>query len=160
MLWFVGFNFIWPYSAEGYEKMIQKLTPLTGHWKTHSTYTESGVEAQGDLKIRWILGGQWLLIEFVGQHPKRTVWEAYALIKYDSKKHCYLSFSFFDENSPVTMTGSWITPHTVRFLTKTENGSSGIDYTIKKDGTIYQENWMCSDQGKPQILLKTVYRRK
>ena len=101
-----------------------------------------------------------MYIEFVGKHPERSVWEAYAFIKYDPKKHCYLSYSFFDKNSPSTMTGSWINPRTVRFKIKTETGMSGIDYTVKKDGTIYQENWKLSDQGERHILLKTVYKRK
>jgi len=160
MFWITEFSLLLPASVNNTGKMIKKLKPLIGNWKTHSHYPDSGMEAYGELKIRWILGGQWMFVEFIGQHPERSVWEAYALIKYDSKKSCYLSYSFFNENNPITMTGSWISSTTVRFKIKTNEGISGIDYTVKEDGTIYQENWLAPAQGERQVLLKTLYRKK
>lgn len=147
-------------STEEHCQMMKKLKPLIGNWKTHSRYPDSGLEVNGDLKIRWILGGQWMFVEFVGQHPERSVWEAYALIKFDIKEKCYLSYSFFNEKSPVIMTGSWITNNTIRFETKIKTGISGIDYTVNSDGTIYQENWYIPDHGKKEVLLNTDYIRK
>ena len=139
---------------------MKKLTPLIGKWKTISLYPEKGLKVPGDLEYRWVLGKDYMLCDFVGRHPEREYWAAIAMIKFDADKNRYLSYEFFNAADPTIMTGYWISPSTIRFEIKDENGSAGIDYTVKKDGSIYQENWALP-KGKPKrITLKTDYTRK
>jgi len=138
---------------------MKKLEPFIGKWKTLSLFPGKDIQAPGDLEYRWVLGKEWLFVEFKGEHPLRPVWEAYAMIKYEPQKKCYLSFDFFNKNDPITMTGTWISPQTIRFETAAETGRSGIDYTINQDGTVYQENWLELKGQERKITLKTNYTR-
>lgn len=138
---------------------MKKLKPFVGKWKTRSIYPEKGLEVSGDLEYRWILGKNWMLVEFVGKHPERAFWEAYAMIKFDKSRNCYISYDFFNANDPIIMAGIWISPKTLRFETENGKGKSGIDYTLKKDGTIFQENWFIPKNKKKKITLKTFYTK-
>jgi len=138
---------------------MEKLAPFIGKWKTVSLYPERGLKVPGKLEYRWVLGKNWVLVIFEGQHPERKYWEAIAMIKFDVEKKCYISHDFFNEMDPILMTGFWITPRTLRFEMKDDGGSSGIDYTVKSDGTIYQENWILPMRKSKKITLKTIYTR-
>lgn len=139
---------------------MKKLTPLIGKWKTISLYPEKGLKVPGDLEYRWVLGKNWVLCDFVGQHPEREYWAAVAMIKFDAAKNRYLSYDFFNADDPIIMTGRWISQATIRFEVKGDNQDSGIDYTVKKDGSIYQENWVIPKGKTKRITLKTDYTRK
>lgn len=146
-------------AADVASEAMQKMTPFVGKWKTVSLYPERGLKVPGELEYRWVLGKNWVLVIFVGQHPERKYWEAIAMIKFDVEKKCYISHDFFNEMDPVQMIGFWVTPRTLRFEMKDTDGSSGIDYTLKSDGTIYQENWILPKGKKRKITLKTDYTR-
>jgi hypothetical protein len=138
---------------------MEKLAPFIGKWKTVSLYPGRGLQVPGELEYRWVLGKNWVLVIFTGQHPEREYWAAIAMIKFDPIKKCYISHDFFNEGDPIQMTGFWITPTTIRFEIKDEKGSSGIDYTVKPDGAIYQENWILPKGKGRKITLKTDYTR-
>ena len=138
---------------------MNKLRPLVGKWKTVSTHPEKDLKVAGDLEYSYVLGGHWLMVRFVGDHPQRSFWEAVAMIRYDPDRKSYVSFSFFNMGDPVRMTGRWISDATIRFSTKDADRSWGIDYTIQKDGTIYQENWAIASGGPKRITLMTRYTR-
>jgi hypothetical protein len=148
-------------SGDMFTEQMKKLEPFVGKWKTRSVYPGKDAVIPGDLEYRWVLGKNWMMVEFVGQHPERAFWEAYAMIKFDTAKNSYISYDFFNAKDPTTMTGTWIGPQTLRFETRDEKGNSegGIDYTIKADGTIYQENWRIDKDNHRQITLKTDYTR-
>ena len=74
-----------PSSAEA----MQKLSPFIGQWQTLSWYPNRNLKVPGHLEYRWVLGKHWILVEFVGQHPEKEFWEAYALIKFDISKNCF-----------------------------------------------------------------------
>ncbi len=138
---------------------MQKMAPFIGKWKTVSLYPERGLMVPGQLEYRWVLGKNWVLVIFEGQHPERKYWEAIAMIRYDPEKKCYISHDYFNERDPVLMTGFWINSRTIRFEIRDDNGSSGIDYTVNPDGSIYQENWILPKGKERKVTLKTDYTR-
>ena len=148
-------------SVDAFTEQMKKLEPFVGKWKTQSFYPGKDTAVPGELEYRWILGKNWLFIEFVGQHPERAFWEAYAMIKFDTAKNHYVSYAFFNANDPSIMIGSWISIDTFREESKDEKGNStdGIDYTFKKDGSIYQENWIIDKNQERKITLKTYYTK-
>ena len=139
------------------EDMLKKMTPFIGKWKTCSVFVDSGLEVKGNLEYRFVLGGHWIHVEFVGNHPSRPFWQAYVMIKYDEKKQSYVSHAFFSSGDPEMMNGHWISGKTLRFESKNE--AMGIDYTINDDGTIYQENWIKPKGGEKKLTLKTSYTK-
>jgi hypothetical protein len=144
------------------KEQMKKMEPFLGKWKTKSTYPGTKLTIPGKLEYRWVLGKSYMMIEFVGQHPEREYWEAYAMIKYDPVKKKYISWDFFNANNPETSYGYWLSTDTVRFEGKTKKGTWGIDYTLKKGKTgvtVYQENWAKPKNGKRKITLKTDYIR-
>lgn len=148
------------YAGDEAKEQMKKMEPFLGKWITKSVYPDKNLTVPGKLEYRWILGKNYMMIEFVGNHPEREYWEAYAMIKYDKKKKKYVSFDFFDEGDPVVSVGYWMSKDTVRF--EAEDQSWGIDYTLKKSkaGTVvYQENWVKPKDGKRKITLKTDYTR-
>lgn len=140
--------------------MMKKLLPLAGKWQTTSVSQKTGFKAPGNLEYRYVLGGDWMFVEFIGKHPKRKIWQAYVMIKYDIEKKCYVSWDFFNKNDPVLMTGKWVKNNTLRFESEHDGVLSGIDYTIKKDKTIYQENWVINKEKNHKVTLKTHYKRR
>ncbi len=145
-------------SADTLTSEMQRLQPFVGKWKTRSVYPDSGLTAPGVLEYRWILGGKWLFIEFIGKHPKRKHWGAYSFIRHDKDRKCYLCYDIYDETAPILSTGYWIDKQTIRFEDRNAKIHWGIDYTIRRDGSIYQENWVMRE-GKRSITLKTTYKR-
>jgi len=142
------------------QEQMNKLEPLVGKWKTLSFFTGKAEGIPGELEYRRVLGKNWLLVEFVGKHPEREYWEAYVMIKFDATKNAYVAYSFFGVDGPVIQTGSWVSEKTFRLEIRDEKGnSSGIDYNVKDDGTIYQENWLLDKDNQRQIRLKTVYTK-
>jgi hypothetical protein len=139
---------------------MKKFTPFIGKWKTLSLYPDRGLQVPGDLEYRWVLGKDWVLCDFVGRHPERNYWAAIAMIKFDAAKNRYISYDFFNADDPTTMTGHWISSSTIRFEVTDDNGSSGIDYSVTEDGSIYQENWVLPKGKTKRITLKTDYTRK
>ena len=152
------FSTIFTYGATKTGAM-DKFKPFIGKWETQSLYPDTGLKVPGDLEYRWVLGKNWVLCDFVGRHPERKYWAAIAMIKFDVSKNRYISYDFFNADDPVIMTGYWLSAKTIRFEMKNDEGSSGIDYTVKEDGSIYQENWVRKGTTK-NITLKTDYSRK
>ena len=154
--------FLWSFarSGETLSSEMSRFHPFIGKWNTVSIFPESGLRVVGELEYRWVLGKNWVMVEFVGKHPEREYWEAYALIRHDSRGKHYVSYDFFNEKDPVQMIGKWISPRTLRFEISDKKSRSGIDYTIQDNGTVYQENWI-EDPGKgKKITLRTYYSRK
>lgn len=149
-------------SGDLFTGQMKKLEPLVGKWKTQSFIPGKEAAIPGELEYRWVLGKNWLFIEFVGQHPDRDFWEAYVMIKFDTTKNHYKSYAFFTADNPTIMTGNWISTKTFRLEIKDDKGKSlsGIDYTVKADDTIYQENWIIEKNGRKKITLKTYYKRR
>jgi hypothetical protein len=141
------------------DEAMDRLSPFMGKWKTTSLFPGSGEKVEGDLEYSWVLGKKWIKVEFKGNHPERDYWEAYVMIKFDQEKNQYRSYDFFSANDPVIMSGRWISPVTIRFEFLDDRPGWGIDYTIKKDGTITQENWQITDNNQKKITLLTDYRR-
>lgn len=135
----------------------KKLDFLVGNWKTVSTFPATGAQGTGDLSYRWVLGGAWLKVEYYGKRPDNRLWEAHGMIKYDPGKGHYISIVFFDSEGPYTFNGHWLDEKTIRFEIEMNGTKSGIDYTRKDDGTVYQENWRLSPEGERQVTLKTNY---
>jgi hypothetical protein len=152
----IFFNSFFVLNAGTDKDFMKKLEPFVGKWKTLSIYQESGIKAPGLLEYRWILGKKWMFIEFTGNHPNKKNWGAYGFFRYDEEKKCYISYDIFNENEPTYTTGYWLNDKTLRFE---EKGKWGIDYTIKPDGSIYQENWKRDKKSKRIITLKTDYLR-
>ena len=157
LLFGVGFmNFLGALDNNN-DDMMRKLSPFVGKWKTRSVFPESGQVVHGKLEYKFVLGGNWVHIKFVGKHPDRPFWEAIAMIKFDRKKNGYVSYAFFNADEPGIMAGRWISKKTFRLESKNEKGAMGIDYTVKQDGSIYQENWIVPKGGKRKITLRTNY---
>ncbi len=159
VLFLIIFNFSICLKADSTSDKMKRLTPFLGKWKTLSIYQNNGLKAPGVLEYKWILGKKWMFIEFIGKHPKRKVWGAYGFFRYDQKRKCYISYDIFDENEPAFTTGYWLKDKTLRFEDKNNKKPWGIDYTIKKDGSIYQENWLINKDKKRIITLKTYYTK-
>jgi len=142
-------------------EQMKKMEPFIGKWKTQSFYTGKQEEIPGEIEYRRVLGNNWLQIEFIGRHPQRDYWEAYVMITFEPKKNSYIAYSFFNADEPTIMNGMWISANTFRLGKPNEKGkmNNGIDYTIKKDGTIFQENWTLDKNGQRQIRLHTTYTR-
>ena len=138
---------------------IQRMEPFIGKWKTVSWYPDRELRVPGKLEYRWVLGKNWVLVIFIGQHPEREYWEAIAMIRFDPVKNCYISHDFFNDGDPIVMVGYWISKKTLRFEIKDDKGLSGIDYTVKEDGSIFQENWIVRKGKKKKVTLKTTYAR-
>ncbi len=146
-------------SGETTNQEMKKLEPFIGTWNTLSVYPDSGLEIPGKLTNRWALGKNWMLLEFDGKHPKRPFWAAVVMYTYDAAKKRYIAHSFYSADGPIIFEGHWLSPTTISYSRTTEKSTSGIDYTIKPDGTIYQENWSTPTGQKRKITLKTTYTR-
>jgi hypothetical protein len=142
-----------------YEDGQSKLNFLAGEWKTVSEFTSSGMKVEGNLTYYWVIGGEWLHCRFIGNHPDRPYWEAVAMMRFDSESGRYVSVAFFNDQMPVTMYGIAVGENTIRFERTIDDGKTGIDYTDKGNGTVYQENWI-EINGERTITLKTDYTAK
>lgn len=135
----------------------QRLDFLAGSWTTLSE-TVKGDTIPGTLEYQWVLGKQWLRVVFIGEPDDGRVWEAYAMVKYDSESGEYVSYAFFNANDPVRYRGYPVDDSTLRFEYEGAEGTVGIDYHNRGDGTVYQENWSLSPGGERTITLRTTYR--
>lgn len=147
------------YASTGSGQTIERLTPFIGKWKTLSLFPESGERVSGNIEYSWVLGKNWVKVEFKGNHPERDYWEAHAMIRFDRMKNYYLSYDFFNTSDPILMIGRWISPDTIRFEFQDEEQHWGIDYTVRQDGTIYQENWQIMTDHQKKITLQTEYQK-
>ena len=134
----------------------RRLDFLAGRWSTMSE-TGQGISIPGTLEYEWVLGGQWLKVVFVGQPEDGRVWEAYAMVKYEPTSSEYVSYAFFNANDPIRYRGYPLDGTTLRFEHETADGTFGIDYTDRGDGTVYQENWAMSPGGERTVTLRTTY---
>ena len=150
-----------PVVAQELSAEHQAIDFLTGRWATESEIIPTGELAPGDLEYKWVLGGLWMQVEFHGQHPGGAVWEAHVMMQYDYASSLYRAFAFFNGQEPYLYTGSMLDERTFRISHTSENGAqTGIDYRNNGDGTVYQENWLLSDDGQRRVTLKTEYSRK
>jgi len=160
LIFLICFTFLIPlHAVEQVVEPMKKMEPFVGKWKTLSLYPDKGLKVPGVLEYRWVLGENWLMVDFVGDHPQRDFWAAIAMIKFDAKKNRYISYEYFNADDPTIMTGYWLNEKTIRFEVTGDTGSSGIDYTLTEEGAVYQENWVHSKKGKRKITLKTDYTR-
>jgi hypothetical protein len=143
-------------TQEGVEE-LQKLGFLEGYWKTRSEFTRDGTIAYGTLRYEWVLGGNWLKVTFIGDHPSGRVWEAHGMIGKNYDAEGFIGHIFFGPDDPVVYTGLMINENTYRMETTFNGVTSGIDYINRSDGTVYQENWVLDAQGSRRITLKTTY---
>jgi hypothetical protein len=146
-------------AEDGSDEFMKKLQPLIGKWKTESLLLNKNVKAPGDLQYRYVLGGRFVLCEFVGKHPDKPVWEAIVMITYDPAKGHYLGHSYFNSDQPMIMTGSFSKPHVFTLEYQSETVHFGIDYQFKTNGLIYQENWAIDPSGQRKITMKTDYKK-
>lgn len=132
---------------------------LIGDWVTSSEWPD-GRTAPGALRYEWVLGGGWMHVRFVGDHPDAPVWEAVAMQRFNSDTGEYESYSFPPGGPPVRYRGSLPEPGLFRIeITDDQGVRSGIDYHAREDGGVYQENWVQPPDGDREVTLRTRYRR-
>ena len=124
---------------------------LSGTWRTVSTFIASGAEAPGTLTYKWVLGGEWMRIEFVGKHPQRDVWEAHGLMRWDPERKVIVSYVVFGPNDVSMMTGQPIEGGGISLTATTDGRAFGIDYHPRGENAVYQENWAIDVNGERQV---------
>ncbi|MCB1044034.1 MAG: hypothetical protein KDC35_13905 [Acidobacteria bacterium] len=134
------------------ENPLEKMSFLIGHWHTESRY-EDGTLATGDLKYEWVLGGSWIKFTFVGQHPKRPMWEAHGMIR-ATDEGTFESYAFFSSDDPLVMHGHLLDDGRIRFTYLEDQ--AGIDYIPSATGA-KQENWRLED-GEHMVVMTTTYQ--
>lgn len=136
----------------------QRIGFLIGEWDTVSR-TPDGEVRDGRLTYRWVLGGAWMRVEFVGDVPDGVVWEAHVMQRWNPDAGEYEAWVFASDGPPVQYRGSSDGPGHLGIHAMSADGvASGIDYHRRDDGTVYQENWAVRG-GVRQITLTTTYRR-
>ena len=147
----------WTTADESAEKeAVESLNFLVGTWHTESTWPENGEQAPGTLTYEWVLGGTWLKITFIGEHPTRPVWEAHGMIRYLPQKKRYEAIIFAGPDEPINLKGTILENGALRFEMENDGILSGIDYRPMGDG-VYQENWTQEPGGSRVVRLKTTY---
>jgi len=135
----------------------ERIDFLVGEWRTTSEFADGRV-SEGDLRYRWVLGGGWMQVTFVGEAPDGGFWETHAMQRWNPDKGRYESFVFRDGGPPVLYTGSSPEPGVYRIEGTSDEGVTiGIDYRATEDGGVFQENWALRD-GERQVTLRTTYR--
>ena len=129
---------------------------LVGEWHTTSEWPD-GRTAEGVLSYRWVLGGGWMKVEFVGDHPETPVWEAHAMQRWNPETSGYEAISFAQQGPPIHFEGSVPEPGLFRIERSSDGATTGIDYRETEDGMVYQENWVEED-GERRITLRSWYR--
>jgi hypothetical protein len=136
----------------------QRIDFLIGEWDTVSR-TPDGTVRHGRLAYRWVLGGAWMRVEFVGDVPDGVVWEAHVMQRWNPAAGEYEAWVFAGDGPPIQFRGRSDGPgHLGIHATSADGSISGIDYHGRTDGTVYQENWAVRD-GVRQITLTTTYQR-
>ena len=135
----------------------ERIDFLVGEWRTTSQFPD-GTSAEGELSYRWVLGGGWMQVVFVGQAPDGGVWETYAMQRWNPELGAYESLVFRDGGPPVRYRGHSPGPGRYEIEGTAADGTLiGIDYQATDDGAVYQENWALVD-GERRVTLRTHYR--
>lgn len=135
----------------------RRIDFLAGEWITRSEFPD-GTVAEGRLSYRWVLGGGWMQVVFVGDAPDGGVWETYAMQRWNPDERAYESLVFRDGGPPVRYRGISPEPGVYRIEgTNAQGIRIGIDYRATDDGAVYQENWARVD-GERRVTLRTTYR--
>ena len=79
---------------------LGKLSFFLGQWITTSVTVPGGLEVSGDLSYESVLGGTYLLLRFVGDHPERPVYESYKMITWDASLGAYVAYTFARPGKP------------------------------------------------------------
>lgn len=161
LLIILSFSFLFSQEKDTkHQKRQNRLDFLAGDWDSESTYLASGLKVKGHLVYEWVEGGAWLRCTFVGQHPEYKVWESHEMIKWDKDKKEYLAYTFSNSGEMVLYQGEEIDASRVRFWIEREKIRQGLDYIQRKDGSVYQENWLITPAGERRIWLKTEYTKR
>lgn len=135
----------------------ERIDFLIGEWRTTSELPD-GREAPGELSYRWVQGGAWMQVEFHGDHPDGRLWDAHVMQRWVPGQGQYEAWAFGADGPPERYRGTSEGPGHYRLEGAPQGGSSfGIDYHLRDDGTVYQENW-AMDGGERRITLRTRYR--
>jgi hypothetical protein len=136
----------------------QRIDFLAGEWRTVSR-TPDGTVRDGSLTYRWVLGGAWMRVEFIGDVPPGVVWEAHVMQRWSPDAGEYEAWVFAADGPPLHHRGRSDGPgHFSIRHTSPDGATSGIDYHRRDDGTVHQENWALRD-GVRQVTMTTTYRR-
>ncbi len=132
---------------------------LVGEWHTRSEFNDGRV-GEGRLSYQWVLGGEWMRVEFLGDHPDGILWEAHVMQRWNPASEEYEAWVFGGPGAPLRYRGSVPGPGRFRVEVATGDGSpSGIDYQATEGGGVVQENWT-EREGERIVTLRTVYRRR
>lgn len=135
----------------------ERIDFLVGQWHTTSTFPD-GRTGEGELEYRWVFDGAWMKVEFHGDHPDGTLWEAHVMQRWDPEAGAYRSWVFRPDGPPLEYRGSVPEDGLFRIEYSPEPGiTTGIDYHRQEDGTVYQENWIV-EGGERRVTLRTEYR--
>jgi hypothetical protein len=135
----------------------QRIDFLIGEWYTASEFPD-GRAAQGELSYRWVLGGEWMKVEFSGDHPGGGPWEAHGMQRWNPEQNAYEAWVFAAPGPPIRFHGTSDGPGHFRIEQSLESGgASGIDYRLQDDGSVHQENWI-TENGERRVTLETRYR--
>lgn len=135
----------------------ERIDFLVGEWRTTSQFPD-GTAAEGELTYRWVLGGGWMQVVFVGQAPDGGFWETYAMQRWNPEVGAYESLVFRDGGPPLRYRGHSPEPGRYEIEGATADGTLvGIGYQATDDGAVYQENWALVD-GERHVTLRTTYR--
>jgi hypothetical protein len=136
----------------------ERIDFLVGSWRTASESPDGRIR-HGTLSYRWVLGGAWMRIEFVGEAGAGDVWEAHGMQRWNAGAGEYEAWIFAADGPPVRYRGMTPAPGTFRVELTTPDGiTSGIDYRRTDGGAVFQENWVVRD-GVRHVTLRTNYTR-
>ncbi len=134
----------------------ERIAFLAGEWRTTSEFPD-GTVVEGDLTYRWVMGGAWMQVEFRGEPPDGSLWEAHVMQRWNPAEEEYEAWSFPEEGDPIRYRGA--SPESGFFRierTDPEGTTSGIDYREREDGSVHQENWIL-ENGERRVTLRTTY---
>jgi hypothetical protein len=135
----------------------ERIAFLVGEWRTISEFPDGQV-GRGELSYRWVLDGSWMKVEFRGDHPSGTPWEAQAMQRWNPDQGAYEAWVFGGTGPPLHFRGTLEGPGHFRVMYAPEGApTTGIDYHRQEDGTVLQENWV-DDGGDRRTTLRTRYQ--
>ena len=159
-------------AQERVDPLPQLLSPehhriafLVGEWRTVSEFPDGRV-GHGELSYRWVLDGGWMKVEFQGDHPAGTPWQAQVMQRWNPESQVYESWVFGGGGPPLHYRGESEEPGHFRVTFTPDAGptagpaagpTTGIDYRRQDDGTVLQENWVLEGDAR-RITLRTRYR--
>lgn len=133
----------------------QRLAFLVGHWEAVSEHLSTGQQTAWEVEFRWVMGGRWLLMTFLGNPEDGTPWDADAMVKYEPDHDAYKAMVFVSRSEPIPYFGGWVDENTLRFEIELPYGLAGVDYTKRPGGTVLQENWLENFDGTRTPTLRT-----